>query len=184
MDTWVIVVLVVVIAAAAIVWFYMSRKRSEHLRGQFGPEYTRALKEHGSQRRAEADLESREKRVKRFNIRPLPPSDRDQFANEWRLLQTRFVDDPPGAVMEADRLVAQVMEARGYPTGDYDQRIDDLSVEHPRVLDNYRKACEIARRNDRGEASTEDLRSGMVSYRALFEDLLEIPAEHVQPIRR
>ena len=51
-------------------------------------------------------------------------------------MQSRFVDDPNGAVTDADRLVEEVMQSRGYPVSDFDQRVADISVHHPRVVDN------------------------------------------------
>ena len=106
-------------------------------------------------------------------LRPLDPPDREHFLEAWRADQVRFVDDPKGAVLEADRLVTEVMRARGYPVAAFEQRVDDVSVDHPRVVENYRAACEITRRHKRGEATTEDLRKALVYYRDLFDDLLE-----------
>jgi len=181
MPQWVIVVIAIlaitVIAEGA--WIFFQNRRSVHLRGRFGPEYDRVVQERGSQRRAETALEKREKRVEKLHIRPLASRDRERFAAAWRVDQSRFVDDPKGAVTEADRLVAEVMEVRGYPISDFEQRVEDISVDHAQVVDNYRAATEIARRHERGEATTEDLRRAMVYYRELFEDLLEI-----QEVRR
>jgi hypothetical protein len=136
--------------------------------------YERVITKAGNQRRAEAELEGREKRVERFEIHPLDPRDRERFLKEWRADQARFVDDPKGAVVEADRLVTEAMKARGYPVSGFEQRVDDISVDHAHVVQNYRAACEIAQRHERGEASTEDLRRAMVYYRELFDDLLEL----------
>ena len=124
--------------------------------------------------RAERELESREKRVERLHIRALDPRDRERFAEAWREDQKRFVDDPKGAVMEADRLVTEVMKARGYPVADFDERVDYISVDHPRVVENYRAARVIVDRHKRGEAGTEDLRQALIYYRALFDELLEL----------
>ena len=175
MTTSVIIVLIVVVAAVAVAaWWFLGKRRTEHLRSRFGPEYERLTREAGGQRRAEAELERREKRVEKLEIHPLEPRDRDRFLQEWRADQARFVDDPKGAVVEADRLVTEAMKARGYPVTDFEQRVDDVSVDHPHVIQNYRAACEIAERHKRGEASTEDLRKAMVYYRELFDDLLEL----------
>ncbi len=144
---------------------------------RFGPEYERALSEHGDRRRAEAVLEKRAERIQHLEIRRLPREQRDLFLDRWRATQTKFVDDPRGAVTEADRLVGEVMSARGYPVADFEQQAADLSVEHPMVVENYRAAHEIAVRHERGQASTEDLRQAMVYYRRLFEDLLEARTE-------
>ena len=178
MDTPALVILIIIVlaAAGALAWLVWRKRRTQKLRGRFGPEYDRVVTEHGSDRgRAEAVLESRAKRVERLNIRPLTSRDRERYSEAWRAAQARFVDDPNAAVLEADQLVAEVMEARGYPVGNFEQRAADISVDHPRVVENYRSGHEIALRQQRGEASTEDLRQAMVYYRALFEQLLEAP---------
>ena len=167
----VIVVAVVVIAAIA---FVSSRKRrSQKLRARFGPEYDRVLQQEGDARKAEGVLEFREKRREKFKIRPLSDADRVSFGVRWNEVQARFVDDPRGAVTVAESLVTDVMQARGYPIGEFDQRAADISVDHPLVVDNYRAAHDIAMRHSAGKASTEDLRQAMVHYRALFQELLE-----------
>ena len=173
MDFGIVVAVVLLIAIGLAAWMFMQRRRSEELRERFGPEYTRAVDELGDERRAEAELAAREKRVKQFDIRPLIPQEQERFAQAWRSTQARFVDEPTAAIKEADRLVADLMRTRGYPTGDFEQRAADVSVDHPAVVENYRAARNIAIANERREASTEDLRKAMVHYRALFADLLE-----------
>ena len=168
-----LVVAIAVIVIAAVLWLAMSRRRSQQLRDRFGPEYEHAVRTEKNVRRAEATLEARAKRVDALHIRPLSPEDSTRFDATWRGVQARFVDDPKGAVTEADRLVGEVMAARGYPLGDFEQRVADISVDHPDVVMNYRAAREIALVHARGQASTEDLRQAMVHYRALFKDLLE-----------
>ena len=170
-----LVVIVLVIVIAAIAWAALRKRRSAKLRERFGPEYDRVLQREGSERKAEGVLEFREKRREKFKIRPLAPSDRSSFAVRWNEVQARFVDDPRGAVTVADSLVTDVMQARGYPIGEFEQRAADLSVDHPVVVENYRKAHEIALRHSSGRASTEDLRQAMVYYRALFQELLDEP---------
>jgi hypothetical protein len=127
----------------------------------------------GDQRRAESELMKRQERVEQLDIRPLSASQRSEYMGRWRTVQAKFVDDPKGAVTDADALVTEVMKARGYPIADFDQRAADLSVHHPRVVENYRAARDIAQRHRRGEATTEDLRQAMVYCRVLFQDLLE-----------
>src|SRR5205823_882293 len=166
------IALIVVIGVA--IWLYMQKRRTETLRSDFGPEYDRAVHEHRDQREAERELEQRRERVERLNIQPLPAAERDRFAERWQAVQAQFVDDPNGATREADDLVGRVMETRGYPVGDFEQRAADVSVHHPRVVEHYRAAHVIALRNERGGAETEDLRQAMVHFRALFEDLLEV----------
>jgi hypothetical protein len=175
MPNWAIA-LIILLAAVAIAeawWILIGRRRSQHLRRRFGPEYDRVIQENRDPRRAEQILETREKRVERLHIRPLVPQERDRFVEAWQKDQSRFVDDPKVAVLEADQLVCQVMAARGYPMAEFEQRAADVSVDHPHVVENYRAAAEIAQRQKRGEATTEDLRQAMVYYRKLFDELLE-----------
>jgi hypothetical protein len=174
MPAWEIVAIVAIIVAVALgVMLLMYRRRSDHLRSRFGPEYERTVHESGGRRSAERELERREKRVERLHIHPLSPRHRDQFIAAWRNDQSRFVDDPSGAVTEADRLVQEVMKHRGYPVSDFDRRVEDISVDHPHLVQNYRAARDLAERNRRGQADTEELRRALVYYRALFEELLE-----------
>lgn len=170
---WLVLVLVALIVGAAAAWYFFERRRSRRLRRRFGPEYEHSVHEIGSRRKAEKELERRQERVERLDIRLLKPDECERFLEEWRGVQARFVDNPAGAVAEADRLVGEVMRARGYPVSDFEQRAVDVSVDHPRVVENYRTARDIAARSERGEASTEDLRQAMVHYRVLFDDLLE-----------
>jgi hypothetical protein len=171
-SVWIVLIVVLVVIAGAA-FFYTQQQKTRQLRARFGSEYDRSLQETGNRRHAEAELARREERVAHLDIRPLMPDDRARFSNAWRSVQAQFVDDPGRSIAEADRLVTEVMRVRGYPVADFEQRAADISVDHPRVVDNYRAAYAIARRSGRGEANTEDLRQAMVHYRALFEDLLE-----------
>ena len=176
----VIAVAVMVVAGIAISLFFRKR-RTERLRTQFGgAEYTRAVKEGGSRRKAEAVLDERAERVEGLHIRPLAPGDRARFVESWGKVQARFVDGPGGAVTDADQLLGDVMSTRGYPVSDFEQRAADISVDHPLVLENYRAAHQIALRQTQGQASTEDLRQAMIHYRTLFEELVGEP-EAVRP---
>lgn len=179
----VIIVAVLVVVVAAIVYF-LQRRRSERLRQHFGPEYDRAVAEGGGRRHAEAVLEQRTERVKKFHIRPLTAEDKARFAEQWDRVQAHFVDAPAGAVAEADQLLGDIMATCGYPMGDFEQRAADISVEHPIVTQNYRSAHEIALRQAKGQASTEDLRRAMIHYRSLFEDLVNQRGEMVVEERR
>lgn len=173
LDPRIIIGVLVALAVVVIAIVLMKKRRSDELRGKFGPEYERLVRQHGDARHAERELDDRVDRVRQLHIKPLPIEYRNRFADAWRSDQARFVDDPKGAVVEADRLVADLMQVRGYPVGDFDQRAADVSVDHPHVVQNYRAAHDIAVREQRGQASTEDLRVAMVHYRALFEDLLD-----------
>ncbi|HEY9065451.1 MAG TPA: hypothetical protein VIO33_10755 [Burkholderiaceae bacterium] len=166
------------IAIAALIalasWLIHRQRQSHHLKQRFGPEYARAVDRLGSRTKAESELKARETRVERLRIVPLSPSDAERFAHEWKVLQGRFVDNPKGVLSEADQLVRELMHKRGYPMADFARRAADISVDHPRVVEHYRAAQAIAQRDERGEADTEELRKGVVHYRALFQDLLEI----------
>jgi hypothetical protein len=170
-----IAAIVVVLAIAAVVWLWLRRRRSEMLRRRFGPEYQRLVEQTGDVRKAEAELEARQRRVAKFPIRPLPAADQTRYLESWRQVQARFVDDPNGAVADGNRLVKEVVQARGYPMSDFEQRAADISVDHPTVISNYRAAREIAQKSASGQATTEELRQALVYYRALFEELLEAP---------
>jgi hypothetical protein len=167
-----ILVALVVVAGAA--WYFVAqRQRTQTLQARYGPEYSRTVREAGSQRAAEHELIKRQERVEHLEIRPLVAQQREQFLQRWRSIQTLFVDNPGGAVSRADALVEEVMKVRGYPVADFDSRAADLSVYHANVVDNYRGARDIALRHRRNTATTEELRKAMVYYRELFQDLLE-----------
>jgi hypothetical protein len=174
---------VVVVAAlvAVVVWLLIRRRKTAALRARFGPEYDRLLQSTKTPAEIERELMERERRVESFSLRPLSRDDADQYAQSWRTVQARFVDDPRTAVNEADRLIEDVMRARGYPVEDREHRFEDLSVEHAAVVNHYRSAREIVIRHGRGEASTEDLRKAMVHFRALFDELV---GGHRSDVRR
>jgi hypothetical protein len=171
-----IIGLVVIVAAGITTLLFLRKRRTARLRNQFGgPEYTRAVREGGNQRRAENKLEQRAERVENFHIRALAPADHVRFLESWRKVQGRFVDSPGGAVTEADQLLGDVMSLRGYPVSDFEQRAADISVDHPLVMENYRAAHGIAVRQTLGQSTTEELRQAMIHYRTLFEDLVGEP---------
>jgi hypothetical protein len=172
-----IVIAVVLIVVLIIVWIAIRRQRSVSLRNRFGSEYDRTAREVGPQR-ADAILLERERRVERFHIRALNPEERERYVTEWRMVQSRFVDDPQGAVIDADLLLDQLMQARGYPVSDFEQRAVDISVSYPRVVDNYRAARQIALRHRQGQTTTEDLRNAIIYYRSLFDELLATTSTH------
>jgi len=167
-----LVLIVVVIAVGAVLFW--QRRRSVALQKKFGPEYQHAVGQFGGERKAEAELAARE----------LTPQEQARFSDSWKKAQARFVDEPSQAAADADVLVKELMQARGYPVGDFEQRAADISVDHPDVVSNYRAAREIALRNNAGKATTEDIRQAMVHYRSLFEELLETaqPATHREAV--
>jgi hypothetical protein len=176
MELTVAIALVAVLVAGLGAFLWRRRRRTARLRIRFGgAEYARAVEKGGNRRHAEATLEGRAERVEGLGIRPLAASDRARFVHSWRDVQARFVDGPAGAVMAADQLLGDVMSTRGYPLSNFDQRAADISVDHPLVLENYRTAHEIAIRQMRGQAGTEDLRQAMIHFRTLFEELVSGP---------
>ncbi|MGA2356084.1 MAG: hypothetical protein ABSG02_16425 [Terriglobales bacterium] len=176
---------IVAVAVIAIVGFFLARKRrSAQLRERFGPEYDRVLKKEGEARRAEGVLQMRAQRREKFELRPLTAAARSDFSGRWRAVQSQFVDNPKAAVSGADQLVNELMQARGYPVSDFDQRAADISVDHPVVVENYRAAHDIALRHSSGQASTEDMRKAMVHYRDLFDELLDDSPARELPARK
>jgi hypothetical protein len=165
---WLLVAVIVVLLCVVGVLLYRQRQ-STRLREGFGPEYDRVVEERGP-RAGEAELRERFDRRRSYDIRPLEPEARERYAERWRQTQARFVDQPASALDEADSHVAEVMRERGYPVEDFEQQADDVSVDHPHVVEHYRKAHAV--QSARG-ASTEDLRQGLVHYRALFDEFLE-----------
>jgi LPXTG-motif cell wall-anchored protein len=182
MDTNLILIGIVVLALLALAgWLILRKKESQTLEKRFGPEYKRAVDELGSKPKAEAELKARQKRVEQLHIAPLAPADARRFSDAWRALQGRFVDNPKGVLGEADQLVRELMQKRGYPMGDFDRRAADISVDHPAVVDHYRAAHDIALRDRHGDVDTEGMRQAVIHYRALFAELLEV--EEPKPVR-
>jgi hypothetical protein len=168
---WVLLVVVVIVLAAAL-WAAARQRRSTNLRQRFGPEYERTVESADDRQGAEHELLDRARRRDRLNIVALPEPARARYADQWRAIQERFIDDPAGSVGSAHSLLDQVMAERGYPTRDFEEQADLVSVDHPRVVENYRAAYAVYTRQREGQASTEDLRDALVRYRSLFEDLL------------
>jgi len=183
MSTVIMVVIAVVIAAALAAAAYLAwtQARTRRLRRRFGPEYDRALESEGGRAAAERELLAREQRHQELELRDLDPRQREHYREQWIRVQERFIDSPEAAVEQADRLVTVVMGDRGYPTRGFEEKITHLSVEHGRTLEHYRRGHEISHRAQGKESSTEELRQAMVHYRALFEDLLPVPAHDRAP---
>jgi hypothetical protein len=174
---WVLIAVAVVAAVAVAIWQALAHKRTSKLQQQFGPEYDRTVGGAESKRDAEAELRAREERRQRLDIRPLSQAARDRYVERWQSVQAQFVDDPRTAVSSADSLIQSVMEERGYPVEDFEQRAADVSVDHPQVVENYRQGHRLAQASADGSDSTEDLRQAMRNFRALFDELVEPPAD-------
>ena len=171
-TTIIVIAAVVALIIIAAVILFVQRRRSDQLKSRFGPEYERAVEEKGDRRKAEAELEEREKRVKKLDIRPLTLAQRQQFTDEWQRVQAKFVDAPERSIDQADRLLQDVMAARGYPVQDFEQAAADISVDHPSVVQKYRAGHDIAVKHSHGKGDTEDLRKAMIHYRELFAELV------------
>src|SRR5712691_11841967 len=179
MDMWVWIVIGVVVAVVVLGVLVSAprTRRSRSLPDRFGHEYDRTVDKAGGRREAEQELREREKRHEELELRPLSQDARERYLLQWQATQGCFVDDPTGAVSEADDLVQRVMRERGYPVDDFEQRAADVSIEHPDLVEKYRTANGIARASELGEASTEDLRHSVRHYRALFVELLEVDGD-------
>ena len=173
---WVLIGVVIVIALAA--YFMYRQRRTATLREHFGEEYDRTVDTAGGKAKAEAELNERQERVAKLDIRALDERERVEFSREWRNVKAVFVESPVEAVHHADRLLAEIMKARGYPMADFDRRYEDLTVDHGEVARHYREGHEIVTRHGRGQGSTEDLRQAMIHFEALFDDLVnEVPED-------
>jgi hypothetical protein len=170
--SWILVAVLAVLLVVAAVLLWRTR-RSQQLREGFGPEYDRTVAQHGDRRAAESELLERRERREKLDVQELEPAARDRYSERWRATQRQFVDEPARAVAEADELIKAVMHERGYPVeDDFERRADDISVDHPVVVEHYRAAHAISRESASGDAATEDLRQAMVHFRALFAELV------------
>jgi hypothetical protein len=177
----VVILVLVALGLAAVGVMLFQRRRTERLQEHYGPEYERSLSQAGSRRAAEAQLTEREKRHRELDIRDLRPDERDRFASSWENIQREFVDDPKRAVRDADVLVLEIMRTRGYPVGDdggdFERRAEDISVEHPDLVQHYRDAHAVRDATERGDVDTEQQRSAVASYRTLIDALLDSRSE-------
>ncbi len=176
-----VAVVAVLVIAGILTWSISRRRHLARLREHFGPEYDHTVREMGDESRAVAELEDRQKRVNAMEIQPLSTVQRDRYMAQWRAIQTNFVDDPRQSIVDADHLIQEVMQERGFAVTDFEQMAADLSVHYPKVISNYRAAHEIAEKNAQGQADTEEMRQAMVYYRSLFEDLVEAAGEEEKP---
>ena len=178
---WVLIIVGVILAIALVAWRALASRRTAQLKGRFGPEYDRVAETATNKREAEAELAAREERRQQLNIRPLNAAARSRYLEQWRAVQARFVDSPVAAIASADTLVNSVMNDRGYPMENWEQRAADISVDHAGVVDHYRQARATSRAADSGQAGTEELRQAMRHYHALFDDLLDLPRANQMP---
>jgi hypothetical protein len=173
-TTIIAVVLILLITGAILAPIFSRRKRSERLHGHFGPEYDHTVETLGDEKKAQAELEGRQKHIASLDIQSLSAKERERYMADWSAVQSKFVDDPGQAIIDADQLIMEVMQLRAYPVSDFEQRAADISVNYPELVSNYRAARVIAIKNEQQQADTEELRQAMIYYRSLFEELLEI----------
>jgi type II secretory pathway pseudopilin PulG len=172
---WILIAAIVVVAIPAVivtVGIVRNRRKTQRLKQHYGREYERLLSENGSEKAANRELTTRERKRSKLDIVPLTPAALSNFTARWQEVQASFVDNPASAVCVADRLITEVMRERGYPVDDFDRRAADISVDHPEIVDNYRAAHGI-NTSKQDDVSTEQQRDAFVHYRALFEKLLE-----------
>jgi hypothetical protein len=185
MDAWAwVLILAAVVVIAVGAWLLIEQRQRTQVREHFGPEYERAVAEHGDRRAAEKDLVERTRRRDELDVRPLSEGARVRYSERWRTVQARFVDQPESAIGEADALLDEVMRERGYPVDDFETKAELLSVDHPVVVSNYRAARAVQERNATRLAGTEELREALLRYRSLFEELLEADTGRTDPTTR
>ena len=168
------VAVVAVIVIAIIAYAVMRKKRSARLKERFGTEYALAVAEQGSKNKAEVKLAERQTHVEKLTLRDLGSAQRERFLSDWNSVQSRFLDHPKGTLTEADELVTALLQARGYPVATFEQGAEVVSVDHPRMIEDYRAAHAVAKQSGRGEASTELMRTAMIQYRSLFDELVQV----------
>jgi hypothetical protein len=168
------VVLVVLIAGTILGPIFARRQHAKRLQDQFGSEYDHTIEILGDEKKAHAELDERQKHVASLDIQPLTAKQHDRYTADWIEVQSKFVDEPGQAILDADRLIMEVMQLRAYPISDFEQRAADISVNYPELVSNYRAARMIALKNEQHQADTEELRQAMIYYRSLFDELLEV----------
>jgi len=180
-----IVIAAAIVILGVILWAALQKRRTNTLRSQFGEEYDRTVEAEGKRAKAEAALEERAERVAKLEIRPLDPRERDRAIADWRETKALFVDSPVEAVHRADRVLSEIMSARGYPMADFDRRFEDLSVDHGEVARHYRDGHALVVNHGKGQGSTEDLRQAMIHFEALFDDLVNEVAhdDEARPVK-
>ena len=164
------IVAIALVLLTLVLWYFNQRARTRALRETFGEEYDRTVSAKGGRRDAEAELQERQARVEELEIRPLDDNQRMRFTGQWQEAKALFVDSPVEAVARGDRIIGEMMNARGYPMGDFERRHGDLTVHHQDVAKHYLEGHEIAQRS--GAATTEELRRAINHYEKLFHELI------------
>ena len=174
-TTYIFIAVAVIVVIMGIILgpIFARRKRSDRYQNKFGePEYDRTVEAAGSEKKAQKELNERQKHVESLNIRPLSVRERERYQVDWTTVQGKFVDQPAEATQEADHLIMEVMQLRDYPVSDFEERAADISVKYPTLVSNYRAARKISVKNQHHQADTEELRQAMIYYHSLFKELL------------
>ncbi len=158
-----------------LVYFFRS-KRITGLKNKFGTEYDQTVKDMGGKKKARIELVARQKNIDGLDIQSLSASEKARYLTDWAVIQSKFVDQPGQAIGNADRLIMEVLQLRGYPVADFEQRAADLSITYPALVSNYRAARAIAVKNEQDQADTEELRQALIYYRSLFDELVQTEA--------
>ncbi len=175
-QTYIIIIAVVLLVIVGVILglIFSNRRKAGKLQEHFGAEYDHTVEVMGDKKKAQTELNERQKHVDALTIRSLTAVERERYLVDWTAVQSKFVDEPGQAIVDADRLIMEVMVLRAYPVADFEQRAADLSVTYPSLVSNYRAARVIAIKNEHQQADTEELRQAMIYYRSLFEELLEL----------
>ena len=179
--TIVVVVLILLITGAILAPIFSRRNRTKRLQGKFGAEYDHTMEALGDEKKAHTELEGRQKHVASLDIHPLSAAQGERYTTDWIAVQSKFVDDPGKAIIDADQLIMEVMHLRNYPISDFEQRAADVSVIYPELVSNYRAARNIAIKNEQQIATTEELRQALIHYRSLFDELLLETGSVIEP---
>jgi hypothetical protein len=179
---WIAAAVVAVLVVILLIARGVRRSRTVALRDKYGREYDRTVEAAGSRSVAEEDLMARAQQASELEIRPVAAADRARYRDEWRKIETRFIDRPTTAVVEADELIRYVLRRRGYPMADFEEHAKLISVRHPKLVEHYHAGHEVIDRREGGAPSTEELRQAMLHYRALFDELVHEGADRERPI--
>lgn len=95
--------------------------------------------------------------MKRSKLHDLPDESKARYAQTWRQIEARFIEDPASAVRDADGLAVAMLKERG------------ASMEEGKMPKDLRKAREAARPGQ-GQPGTESMRRAMLEYQHIVDD--------------
>jgi hypothetical protein len=94
---------------------------------------------------------------RRSKLRGLPEESRERYARSWRGVENRFVDDPVGALQDADRIVVMMLSERGATLSD------------PRSVPEDLRLARDAAAGETGRQATEGMRLALVYYKRIVD---------------